>query len=435
MKLKDHYLPDCSSDAVPLACRAGDFVFFAGGIAAHPKTGVPEELKAIRGYPYHWSNINRQINYIYTQMTTVLANAGSSIEQVMKINTYQTDPKDIYEALRLRKDYFGTETPPPSTLVLVPELPVRGASVITDVIALASDSRLTRQAAFTSTTRAPMPPHQRIWNNRIYIKAARGGGFIFTSGRTNNVIGAPTDDKSLEMVDFPYYYDKPKIATEIILDYLKSVLEEEGATFNDVVKAEIHVNDMSNIAGLDEVWQKAFPKDPPARIFVPVTFPNEYAIFEIELIAVDPKSPYKKETVFTNDAPEPLGHEPQAVKAGNFLFFSGQLATDYKNGIAPSAQSDINFPFHSSAVKKQVKYILDNVDAICRAAGTSKDQLVRRRAIHENLNEFGQAESVWREVLGNRLPPTTTFQTAGPLPVPGCTIQYDLIAFLPENLI
>ena len=431
MKMTDYYLPDSPTDSVPFACRAGDFVFLAGGIAAHPKTGVPLELKALLGYPYHWSNINKQIDYIYTQMSSVLAEAGSSMEQIMKVNTYHTNPQDIYEALRLRKDYFGTETPPPSTLVLVPELPVREACVTTDIIALASDAILGREAACTSTAQAPMPPHQRIWGNRIYIKAAKGGGFIFTSGRTNNVIGAPTDDKSVGKEDFPYFYDKPRVATEIILDYLKSVLEEEGASFADVVKAEIHVKNMSDIAGLDEVWQKAFPKDPPARVFVPVTFPNEYAIFEIELIAVDPKGPYKKEIVFSSAAPKPLGHESQAVKAGYLLFFSSQLATDYKNGVAPEARTDINFPFHSSHVKKQVRYILTNIDSICKEAGTSKDHLVRRRAIHENLNELGQAESVWREVLGNRLPPTTTFRTAGPLLVPGCMVQYDLIAFLP----
>jgi enamine deaminase RidA (YjgF/YER057c/UK114 family) len=148
---------------------------------------------------------------------------------------------------------------------------------------------------------------------------------------------------------------------------------------------------------------------------------------------VDPNGPYRKETVSTSNAPDPLGCQPQAVKAGPFLFLSAQMATDYKNGLAPEARADANFPYYGSSIKKQVEYILKNVEAICQAAGTSAENLVRRRAIHSDLNELAEAEEVWREALGDRLPPTTIFATTEQPVVPGCTVEYDLIAFIPNG--
>lgn len=52
--------------------------------------------------------------------------------------------------------------------------------------------------------------------------------------------------------------------------------------------------------------------------------------------------------------------------------------------------------------------------------------------MHLDSNDLGEAETVWREVLGNRLPPTTIFRTSGVLTVPGCLVQYDLVAYIPD---
>lgn len=422
--------PEGAASGPALAARAGDLVFYGGGLAAHPERGVPDEVKPLEGYPHHWSRINREANYILGVMRRVLEAAGSSMSNVMKLNSYHLDPHDVYEALRLRKDHFGTDSPPPSTLVLVPELPVRDARVVIDGIALTNTAARPRQALVDSTPGAPMPPHQRIWGHRIYSKATRGGGFIFTAGRTNNVIGAGSDDRSRGHRDFPYRDDRAVVATEVVLEYLRDVLRSWGASFDHVVKAEIHVNDVQLIAGIDEVWRRAFPRDPPARVFVPVAFPTEYTILEVELIAVDPDGPYEKSVIAVSDVPSPIGHEPQAVAAGPYLFLSGMLATDYRSGVAPAARVDPGFPYHTSAIARQVRYILGNLERLCHGAGASGVRLLRRRAHVEDLSDMGMAERVWRETLDDRLPPTTTIKVGGPLPVPGCRVQYDLVALI-----
>lgn len=411
-----------------MAARAGDFVFFAGGIAADPITGVPDSVHPLRGYPHHWSRINRDLDYAYGVMGRVLESAGSNLHRIMKVNTYLSDATDSYEALRVRKDYFGTDTPPPSTLLVAPALPVPGARVTTDAIALAADAARDREALITSTEKAPMPPHERIWGYRIYSKATRGGGFLFTAGRTNNLISANVDRRSVGHPDYPYRDDKSVVATELIMEYLEGILEAYGARFEHVVRAEIHINDAALIAGIDEVWGRYFPSDAPARVFVPVNYPTDYTIIEIELIALDPEGPYAKETISVDGMAGPLGHEPHAIKAGPLVFLSGQLATDWKSGVAPEARVDANFPHHESAVKKQARYIIDNVERICTAAGTSARNLLRRRAHYADLADMGAAETAWHDALGERVPPTTSLGVLDSLPVPGCRVQYDLIA-------
>ncbi len=422
--------PDAEGVGAPWAIRAGDLVFCSGAMAFDPRAGVPDSVKPLKGYPNHWSRINRELVYIYTGLGRTLEEAGSALTRTLKINSYHRHPEDVYEALRLRGDYFGKDEPPPSTLVLVPELPVREARVAIDLVALAGDAAMGREALVSSTPNAPMPPHERIWGHRIYSKAARGGGFIFTSGRTNNVIGAATDSRSLGNPDAPYDLDRGVVATELILDYLADVLGSFGAGPEHVVKAEIHINDPRLIAGLDEVWARRFGAGGPARVIVPADFPTENSVMEIEFIAVDPAGPYRPVVITAPDAPARFAGEPQAVKAGPYLFLSGMLATDYVQGVAPEAQINPAFPYHDSAIKRQVSYILEIVEKICAAAGMGLEHLVRRKAIYRDLSDLGPAESAWRSKLPETIP-TTAFRAAHDLPVPGCLVMYDLVGYAP----
>lgn len=428
MGVKRYWLPETEGIGAPWAIRAGDLVFCAGAMAYDPVWGVPESVLPLPGYPNHWSQINRELTFVYENLGRILKDAGASLPDTLKINSYHCCPEDVYEALRLRGDFFGKDAPPPSTLVLVPELPVRDARVAIDLITLAGDAQRPREALVNSTPNAPMPPHERIWGHRIYSKAVRGGGFIFTSGRTNNVIGAASDQASLGKKDSPYEADRSTVSTALILDYLDDVLASFGAGPEHIAKAEIHINDPRLIAGIDEVWYRRFGNEGPARIVVPADFPTENSIMEIEFIAVDPAGPYRVEQIHAPEVPAHFASEPQAVKAGPYLFLSGMLATDYRHGVAPEGRVDPAFPYHQSAAKRQVAYVLEKVEKICAAAGMGLEHLVRRKAIYSDLSEMGAAEAAWRARLPEAIP-TTAMRAACDLPVPGCLVLYDLVGY------
>lgn len=347
----------------------------------------------------------------------------------MKINSFQIHGEDIDMALRLRRDWFDRDTPPPSTMGLVSELPARGARAMIDLINVAEDA--TMPMTSVKVSKAPSIAQVKSIGWPVYSQIVKGGGFVFTRGTTTQNADGPLPEMALDH-PFPYAHDQVQFQVRYQLERMKELLADAGCTLKDAVKAEILLTDMSDIAAIDEVWAEYFPEDPPARVFVPIPKIPPMRI-ESELIAVDPKGPYSKQTIQVDDVPSRVGPEPQAVKAGPLLFISGQMATDYASGLAPAARVDPDFPNHGSSAKLQAQYILKNVEALCRAAGTSATNIVKRRIHHTDLTEMPRAEAVWRAHLGDeRIPPTSTFRGMGPLPVPDCTVQYDLIAYAPD---
>ena|GEM_PF-195882 len=442
--------PDARPGSAPLAARAGDFIFVGGQMAVHPTQGVPAEVTGTPGRPFHGSGMERQINYIYSNLSHTLSELGSSIRQIMKINSYHINGDEVDMALRLRKDFFGVEAPPPSTLVMIPETTVPGATVVLDVTTLANASVRPRSIVLQPRAQQHSDykpvPLRSLYGWPVFSQASRGGGFIFTVG----VGGRELDEEHPETLPrldertheyaqplpqpkFPYEHNRMAMQTEWILTGLKGVLEAAGTSLEHVVRAEIHLSHMKHLTALNKVWERFFPVDPPARVIVPLALARpDIMLVEIELIAVDPEGPYRKEIIGTTDAPTPLGPEPQAVRAGPYVYLSTQLATDFKHGLAHEAQPDVAFPFHSSGIVREVRYIYKNVESILRAAGTSPTNLVKRRAVHLHLGDLTDAEECWREKLFDRLPPTTVFRVEGPLAVPGCTVQYDLTGYIPD---
>ena len=398
-------------------------------MAVHPTKGIPDEAKLLPNYYWHGSSIQKQLTYIYTNLDETLKQLGSSLPQCLKINSYHTSPAEVDMALRVRREWFESAGAPPSSLLIVPELPVHGASVCLDMTALAADAARGRELVQIRSVQ-PIGQVAAIgWP--VYSQALRGGGLVFTRGTTPTGPRGPIDE-IVPHSELVYRHNPIRFQTEYVLGYLKKLLADAECTFEDVARAEIYLVDMADYAVFDEVWSRHFPADPPARVVIQSPLAVPHTVVEIELVAVDPRGPHRKETVATDEAPSPLGAEPQAVKAGPYLFFSSQMATDYRSGVPAEARPDPNFPFHSSSVKLQTRYITKNVEAICRAAGTSIRHLVKRRAIHLDLKDCQEAEEVWRGTLGDCIPPTTCFRTDGPMAVPGCTVMYDLTAYLED---
>ncbi|NNF79607.1 MAG: RidA family protein [Rhizobiales bacterium] len=66
---------------------------------------------------------------------------------------------------------------------------------------------------------------------------------------------------------------------------IQAVLEEGGATWDDVVKCNVYLKDMADFQIMNEEFAKVFPKDPPARTTVQTPLAEETMLVEIEAIA------------------------------------------------------------------------------------------------------------------------------------------------------
>ena len=127
--------------------------------------------------------------------------------------------------------------------------------------------------------------------------------------------------------------------------------------------------------------------------------------------------------------PQPLAHYNPATRIGNLVFAAGQVASDFKHGVEPEARVDPAFPYYGSDIKRQTRYILENLARTFKAAGTSLEHVVKAQVFHTDLMNFNGFDEVWKEFFPTP-PPRTTVGTTGLL-VPGCLVEIDLIAAMP----
>src|SRR5215813_4915482 len=128
--------------------------------------------------------------------------------------------------------------------------------------------------------------------------------------------------------------------------------------------------------------------------------------------------------------PQPLASYTPATRAGDLVFAAGHLASDFKQGVAPEAHLDSAFPYYGSAIKKQTRYVLENLKKTFEAAGTSLGHVVKAQVFLTDLGHFSGFDEVWREYFPTP-PPRTTIGTSGLL-VPGCLVEVDLTAVMPR---
>ena len=106
-----------------------------------------------------------------------------------------------------------------------------------------------------------------------YSQAVRTGNLLFTSGQI------PLDPESGEIVG-----DDIKTQTTRICENLKAVLEEAGASFENVVKTTCFLSDMADFAAFNEIYAGYFVSK-PARSCVAVKTLPKNVLAEIEIIA------------------------------------------------------------------------------------------------------------------------------------------------------
>ena len=123
--------------------------------------------------------------------------------------------------------------------------------------------------------------------------------------------------------------------------------------------------------------------------------------------------------------PQPLANYTEAFKVGGLVFAAGQLASDFKSGVPVQARRHPSFPYYSSDIKLQTRFILDNLKKTFAAANSSLDQVVKAQVFLTDLNNFHAFDEVWKEYF-KVPPPRTTIGTTGLL-VKDTLVEIDLV--------
>ncbi|MBK6657309.1 MAG: hypothetical protein IPG43_03740 [Proteobacteria bacterium] len=410
------------------AVKAGPFVFVSGQLASDLNTGTPQRATINPNFPWHGSEISRQTRYIGENIEACLKAGGARLEHVVHLTNYLIDDSDQAGASQALAACFGG-TPPPTSTILVEELPIPGCRSEIDLVALVPPAG--QRVEMLSAPGLPPALPAGLDGAPLYQYGAKCGQWIFTSGLVATDFNEAIAADARTTATFPYYGENGRLQTAHVLTQLQAVLAAGGASLADVVKAEVYLTDLKDFFRLDEVWREFFPVNPPARTTAPVkSLGVPGARVAINLIAYLPGAGDIRRTIATDAAPRPLAHEPQAVQAGSLLFFSQQMATDYRTGVPTEARLNPAFPFYGSESAQQVNYIVKNVEAICAAAGTTADKLLRRRGFYTDFSEFFTSFATWGKAFPSAPPASTTIRVPNPLLVPGCKVAIDLIGLI-----
>ncbi|MEK6782943.1 MAG: RidA family protein [Bacteroidota bacterium] len=96
-----------------------------------------------------------------------------------------------------------------------------------------------------------------------------------------------------------------------------------------------------------------------------------------------------KEVIYSANAPEPIGPYSQAIKAGNMLFVSGQIAIQKSTGA-----------LLTSNISDETEQVMKNLGEVLKAAGMDFSNVVKCTIFLKNMGDFPKVN----EMYGSRFP-------------------------------
>jgi len=120
--------------------------------------------------------------------------------------------------------------------------------------------------------------------------------------------------------------------------------------------------------------------------------------------------------IVCGNAPKPIGPYSQAVKAGKFLFVSGQLAIDPKEGKLVTAD-----------IKLQTRQVMENIKAILKDAGCSLKDVVQSTVYLSSLALFEEFNREYALYFDSNYPARAT--VGGAELKAGAIIEVSVVAY------
>jgi 2-iminobutanoate/2-iminopropanoate deaminase len=120
----------------------------------------------------------------------------------------------------------------------------------------------------------------------------------------------------------------------------------------------------------------------------------------------------------THAAPQPVGAYSQGIRAGDFIFVSGQGPVDPATGTA-----------RGTTVAEQTAATLENIRAILAAGGATLNDVVKVTAHLSDLEDFADYDRVYKTFFPAPQPVRTTVGSA----LMGILVEIDVIAYAPER--
>jgi 2-iminobutanoate/2-iminopropanoate deaminase len=122
-----------------------------------------------------------------------------------------------------------------------------------------------------------------------------------------------------------------------------------------------------------------------------------------------------KKIISTSDAPAAIGPYSQAVRSGDFLFCSGQIPLDPKNG-----------QMVSDDITPQTRRVMDNISGLLKSEGLSLADVLKTTIFLTDLGNFQTVNEIYGSYFTSEPPARSTVQVSA-LPK-GAKVEIEVIA-------
>ncbi len=358
-----------------------------------------------------------QVRQCLQNIEAVLDSIDHSMEDVVRLTVFLTEISDADTVDEVYKTFFSNYVPTRTTVevdALPMDAPVQIEALVSNGVGTIPGAPQAGDLVKVAknTDRAPLCPLSTQT--------------VAFSHYNNISAQLPIDSSSGEVVS-----GDVKDQAKQCLSNIKSILESIGIPFDDIVKVNVFLRDLSDVESFNEVYTTFFPDSGiartvgymPARTIVAVSGLLLDALVQVEAVvshgdgtppqAVEDRHGIIIEPNNTDGAPrDPLS--TQTVAFSHYNNVSAQLPVDPESG-----------EYVAGGVKEQTKQCLENIKSIAESVDHSLDDVVKVNVFLKNIGDADAVDEVYAEYFPGGVPAR---RTVGVSALPGSAlIQIDAV--------
>lgn len=417
----------------PRFARRGDFIHVS---TIYPLTAAGEVVHSDAISPHVGeAEIAAQTRAILETMREVLAEAGSSLDRVLKAEVYLVDPTEFYEFKLVWQEYFPHEPPARTTAIVGDDHIVAGARLSVSAVALANEASVARE--YIHTSEAP-DPLEAEW----CAQAIKAAPFVFPSPvpATDFETGRAVQRNPVA----PYYGSDMELQARYIFEQWGKILTAAGSGLDQALKAQSYETDLRNFHDMDGIWNAYLGwgngTPPPTRSSVSMRgllVPGALLVPNVFFLVPDQDHEKIESREGIRWHPEDVRnvHFTPGLWAGDWFFMAGQGAMpEYKGPRFETAPPGL--PAYFSDIEIQTATTMELLQEQLEANGLSLTSIVDARIyLFEALRDYRGFARAWRRVFEpighwpsmNLIPSKQANGLRGTM-LPDLIVEIDLIA-------
>jgi enamine deaminase RidA (YjgF/YER057c/UK114 family) len=372
--------------------RSGDFVFVS---SIYPVDGEGNAVHSPSTSPYTGeSEAGAQTRAVLEDLKARLAEAGTTLDRMVKAEVYLADPADFVELKQVWREYFPTDPPARVTAVVGEDHIIPGARLNLHGVALAGDSAYRKETISVADAPDPLAAEHAP-------QAVKAGPFVFPSA-------LPATDFENGIVvgknaRLPYYGNDAELQANYVFDQLERVLKAAGSGLDQAIKSQLYEVDLGTFHDVDRVWGARMPIPPPRSSMAMRGLLVPGAVFVPNLVFLAPDDQHQKRETREGIRWHPVDlrkvNFTPGILAGDWLMTAGQCALpDYKNAVFDTAPEKL--PWHFSDIEIQTEstmgLLLEQLEGNGMGLGDIVDAKIFLVNPHRDYRGF---ERTWRRLF------------------------------------